>query len=106
MWRQAPAADSPEGTLGDPYDLTGCTGRMEIRTGYGGALMVTLTDGDGITFGGTDGTIDLFISGEKARGLISKRGRYDLYVIFPSGEPVRLLEGAVAVDLTISELPA
>lgn len=104
-WHQAPPEGSPPGTLGDPYDLTGCTAIAQIRTGPGGRLMVELTDGDGITLGGEDGTIAVHITGEKARELTSRRGQWDLYIIFPSGDPVRLLDGKVTIDPTVTQLP-
>lgn len=95
IWKQA---------NGDPYDLTGCRGLLQVRTGPGAPVQVELREGDGITFGGADGTIDLFVSGAKAMGLTTRRAQYDFYVIFPSGEPVKVLDGRIEVDLTISDV--
>lgn len=88
---------------GAPYDLTGCTARMQIRQSFGTPVLVSVKDGDGITLGGPTGTVTVEISDERTDVLDGLRSaRYDLEVEFPSGDVYRLLQGAVAISPNIT----
>lgn len=106
---------------GSPFDLTGCNARMQIRKARGMPALLTLVDvpqvidaaGDqpvsAITLGGTTGSIIITIPASDTYQLTIAKAVYDLYITFPvraqatEGVVVRLLEGAVAVDLTITD---
>lgn len=105
LWRQPQtpeqvAANEP----GTPYDLTNCRAHMQIRKKVNKEILVQLFDGDGITLGGPAGTIDIVMRSDQTMLLELKRpGVYDLYVIFPSGDVVRVIQGKVNVSLTVTD---
>lgn len=91
-------------TMGTPHDLTGCTARMQIRQKFGSPVIIDLEDVlsaslAGIVLGGVTGEISIHISDEQTEALTIKRGKYDLKIIFPSGDEKRVLQG----DVTISK---
>jgi hypothetical protein len=97
--------DGPGGTptLGGPYDLTGCTARMQVRPRAGGDVLLTLASGGGgLVLGGTAGTIDIVITDEQTDAITVKRAKYDLKVTFPGGDERRVVQGAIANSLTIT----
>lgn len=103
LWRQP----SPDGgtTLGAPYDLTGAVAHMQVRGKAGlDPVLIELSDTDGLTLGGTAGTIDIVISSARTASLTVKKAVYDLYVIFDggTGDAVRIVEGAVNVDQSVT----
>ena len=106
LWRQPKTPEQEEaGAPGTPYDLTDCRAHMQIRKKVNAAeVLCELFDGDGITLGGEDGTIAIEISPERTMELELKRaGAYDLYVIFPSGVILRVIQGKVNVSLTVTD---
>jgi hypothetical protein len=100
LWRQP----SPDGgvTPGEPYDLTNATAKMQIRTIVGGKLLTQISDTDGIELGTTDGTLTLTLTALKTSAVTEESAVYDLFVNFPSGDAVRLLEGAVSCGLAVT----
>ena len=102
-WYDTPPAGGPAGSQGPLKDLTGCTAHMQIRDRIGGTVLVDLTDTAGITLGGAAGTITIVITAEQTRAITGKKGVYDLYVIFPGDDERRVLEGAVANDLSVTQ---
>ncbi len=98
------AAKDAAGEL-QPYDLTDCTARMQVRTGYDGETFLTLsTENGGLTLGGSAGTIDIHMRPSETDQLTVAKPRYDLMVIFPSGDARRVLEGRLLVRRNITEL--
>ena len=92
-----------EPTMGTPYDLTRCTARMQIRRTRNDVVLVELTDDNGgLLLGGTAGTVEIVITATQTDLLNVTKAVYDLEIVFPSGDVVRLLEGAVAVDLNVT----
>jgi hypothetical protein len=90
-------------TMGTPHDLTGCTARMQIRQKFGSPVVIDLEDVlsaslPGIVLGGVTGEISIHISDEQTEALTIKRGKYDLKIIFPSGDEKRVLQGDVTVS--------
>jgi hypothetical protein len=87
---------------GTPVDLSGYSARMQVRKGVDSVDPVfDLTVGDGITLGGTAGTIDLFISPEDSEALNVRRVEswvYDLELEDEDGKVTRLIEGAFLVS--------
>lgn len=108
-------------TPGDPYDLTGCTARMQIRKKQGEAPLVTATSEDAstpeaiaagagrIVLGGETGRIDITLTDADTDLLVVKAAVYDLEIVWPlqSGElrprVDRLLKGSVTVDPNITQ---
>jgi len=92
-----------------PIDLTGYSGKMQIRSAYADnnpTTYITLSsslqpDGTGITFGGVSGTIGIYISAASSSALTFSSASYDLEIT--SGSFVtRLLQGPVFVDKEVT----
>jgi hypothetical protein len=100
LWRH-PSADGT--TPGPTYDLTDCTAHMQIRPRVGDpTVLVDLTDEDGINLGGTAGTIEIVISAAQTMAIAVLKAVYDLYVHFPNGDVVKVLDGKVAITPTVT----
>lgn len=83
---------------GQPINVTGCTGLLEIKTSSEGSVLLSLSDTNSrIVFGGQDGSINLSISDTDTALITWKHGVYDLTITFPNGETDVLLWGAVRV---------
>lgn len=93
---------------GAPYDLTGCSARMQIRASYGaGDVAIELsTENGGIVLGGPEGTIELKISSGQTAAIevASKEGQppkrnlvHDFLLTWPDGRVQRLWEGACPI---------
>ena len=94
-------------------DLTGYTGRMQIKDKIGGSTTyITLSssladDGTGLNFSGSDGinpptsgTIGVFISANSSSALDFNKAVYDLEIASGSTYPIvtRLLQGNVTLN--------
>lgn len=79
---------------GDPIDLTGYSARMQVRPTARGATepLVEITDGDGITLGGEEGTIALYVDADATASLPAEPLRYDIE-LEQDGNVTRLLAG-------------
>lgn len=82
-------------SAGTPVNLTGCTGKLQVRPEHGDAtvLLELTTISGGLTFGGALGTIDLYVSDEASEQLLGEGGLYDLEIYHPNGDTTRLVEG-------------
>lgn len=98
-----------------PLDLTNYTARMTIRRDHDGPVIIALTSGvaappdaDGITLGGTAGTVRIYIRDETTAdmterqwvrtttaGVVTYTGRWDLELINAAGEAFREVEGVI-----------
>ena len=98
-------------------DLTGYTGRMQLKDKIGGSTTyITLSsslnaDGTGLNFSGsnglnppTSGTIGIFISANSSSALNFNKAVYDLEIISGSTYPIvtRLLQGTVTLDKEVT----
>ena len=84
---------------GDPHDLTGYSARMHIRAKHSDPdppLYEALSGGD-ITLGGVAGTILIIIPAAVTAAWTFKEGVYDLELVTPGLEVIRLLEGHISV---------
>lgn len=83
----------------DPVDLTGCTGRMQIRDNKKSTKVLheMTTENGGITLGGADGTVEMYISDSDSSAWSFYNGSYDLEIIFPNTDVRRLCRGKVTV---------
>ncbi|MET8143334.1 hypothetical protein ABZU32_23785 [Sphaerisporangium sp. NPDC005288] len=76
---------------------------MEIRATAGGALLHRLdTVNGGLTLGGSDGTILIYIPADVSSAWTTFQGVYDLEVVMPDGTVVRLLQGSVAISAEVT----
>jgi hypothetical protein len=91
--------------VGVPYDLTGWTARMQVRSRTDDSLLLPEfnTDvGGGITLGGVAGTIQLVIPSATTMQNPNLFGVYQLELVQPDGEPVRLLAGTFQIDKEVT----
>jgi len=89
---------------GSPYDLTGFSARMQLRTKSGGTLVKELnTTSGGIVLGGSAGTITVSISAADTAALTPQDMVYDLFVTSGSGIVTRLLVGSIPVVKSVTQ---
>jgi hypothetical protein len=82
---------------GTALNLTGYTAAMQVReSADAGTAIISLTNGSGITLGGTAGTIAVVISSAQTAGAASGSYSYDLE-LNSGGTITRLLEGSFNV---------
>jgi len=107
-------------TVGDPYDLTDCFARMQIRRKQGDPVLVQATsaepedaeaieEGAGrIVLGGVTGRIDITLTDEDT-DQIARPCVYDLEIVWPiqPGElrphVDRLLQGSITPNINITQ---
>lgn len=90
---------------GQPIDLTGYTARMHVRSTLLAAdPIIELNTANGrIALGGTAGTIDLHITAADTQSLPASDGCvYDLELVSPTGDVVRLLKGNARIDQDVT----
>ena len=102
-----------------PVDLTGYTGRMQIKNNFSSSATVVYatlsssldSDGTGLNFSGSSGTksptsgsIGIFISATSSSLFDFNTARYDLEIYSGSTYPVvtRLLEGTVKLSQQVT----
>lgn len=100
MHHDGPEVDG-EVTPGDPYDHAGAHMRMQVRTGPGGAVLLQVSDGDGITLG-DGGRVDIVITDEAMDALTVRSGVYDLKYEHADGTEEWLLYGPVSNRLAVT----
>jgi hypothetical protein len=87
---------------GTAVDLTGYTAALQVRTyADSSATLVSLTNGSGITLGGTAGTIGVAISAAVTTGLDAGSYAYDLE-LYSGSTVTRLLQGAFNVTAGVT----
>ena len=81
-----------------PVDLTYYTARMQVREKYTSTVynLNLTTENGGITLGGEEGTILIYISATDTEELVSKEYVYDLE-LDSGGEVTRIIEGKFIV---------
>jgi hypothetical protein len=81
-----------------PVNLNGYTSRLQVReTHYAQDTIVALTSGNGITLGGSAGTIDVLISASATALFDAGNFVYDLELESTNGTINRLVEGSFIV---------
>jgi len=82
---------------GSPQNLTGYTAAMQVReSADASSALISLTNGSGITLGGTAGSIAVVISSTASAAIAAGSYSYDLEL--NSGSTItRLLEGSFNV---------
>lgn len=86
-----------EGTT--PVDLTGFSAALRIMDKPNGTVIDTLTESDGISLGGVDGSIVIERSSDDVQAWKIDTGAYDL-VINSGSQKLLLLHGTVEVVKT------
>lgn len=80
-------------------NLTGYSAAMQIRTAADStAYLLSLTNGSGITLGGTAGTVAVAITAAQSSAISAGSYAYDLELTAGAGLVTRLLQGAVNVS--------
>ena len=83
---------------GGAIDLTNYTARMQARvTHESDATVLSLTNGAGITLGGTAGTIDLLVAATATAAIDADQYVYDLEIASASDEVTRVVQGTLLV---------
>lgn len=112
-WHQeGPPDANGDPTPGAPYNLTGCTARMQIRRKQGDPVLLTATSepptspaaiaaGAGrIILGGATGRIDIILTDEDTDLLSARTGVYDLEIQWPL--PMRQVTAAIVADSIVA----
>jgi len=102
-----------------PINLTGYSGRMQIKSGFANDKPVTYTslsssrypDGTGLNFNGSSGTkplssgsIGIYISAVSSSAYTFAKAKYDLELV--SGNTVtRILEGVISLSKEVTTIP-
>jgi hypothetical protein len=82
-----------------PVNLTGYSSRLQVReTHYDTSTIISLTNGSGITLGGSAGTINILISASATAAFNPGNWVYDLEVQSGNGTVDRLIEGSFIVS--------
>lgn len=80
-----------------PFDLTGWTGRMQLREEIDcdDVILELNTTNGGLTLGGTAGTVAFFISSDDTSDILQERGFYDCELTGPGLNPdtMQILSG-------------
>lgn len=82
-----------------PVDLTEWDARMQVRETHSAtSTLANLTVGNGgLTLGGSAGTITIYISHEDTSNIRAGNYVYDLELVEPNGDVMRLVEGKFTV---------
>lgn len=91
-------------SLGVPINLTGFTGRMQLRKSYNSLTYIIslTTENGGITLGGVLGTIDILMTASQTAAITAGNYLYDLELV--NGSTVyRLLSGSIEVTAEVTK---
>ena len=84
---------------GTALNWTGYSAAMQVREAVDStAYLLSLTNGSGITLGGTAGTILINISNAQSSAIDAGSYSYDLELISGSGAVTRILQGSFIVS--------
>lgn len=87
---------------GSAVNITGYSARLQARARVGDSnTIISLTDGAGITLGGSNGTIRVVISASGTAALTSG-GVYDLELVSGAGVVTRLIQGNVTISKEVT----
>ena len=83
---------------GTALNFTNYSARMQVREAADStAYMLSLTNGSGITLGGTAGTIAVAITNAQSSAISAGSFAYDLELVAGTGTVTRLLQGSFTV---------
>lgn len=78
---------------GDAIDLTGYTGRSQMRKHYTSSNSQSFT----VTLNSTEGTVNLSLSASQTSNLVAGRYVYDVEIVSSANVVSRIIEGIVTV---------
>lgn len=81
-----------------PINLTGFSVRMQIRAADGSLIADLSTQNGKIILGGASGSIELVIPVAETSLMTFATALYDLKLIAPNGDEIRMLKGKVTLD--------
>lgn len=89
-----------------PIDITGYTGRLQARTDYSAqeAYITLTTANGGIDINGSAGEVAIYMSDEQTAALSVLKGVYDLELVAPNGDVIRLVQGTVTLSLEVTKV--
>jgi hypothetical protein len=88
---------------GTAVNLTGYTAAMQVRENAdASATILSLTNGSGITLGGTAGTIAVAVSANTMGSAIAGNYVYDLE-LNSGGQVTRLIQGSFAIQAEVTK---
>lgn len=95
LWKEK----SVGATEATPIDLTSYTARMQVRTTHKSenTIISITTENGGIVLGGPLGTVNLYMSAIQTAALPAREYVYDVELIAPTGDVIRLVEGTFEV---------
>jgi hypothetical protein len=83
---------------GTALNWTGYTAAMQVREAFDSpTTLLSLTNGSGITLGGTAGTITVAITNAQSAAIPAGSFSYDLELIAGAGQVTRILQGSFNV---------
>lgn len=102
--RKSGTQDAQGNEIVDPYDITGCAARMQVRQRRDSEVLISATTLNGgiLIPTGTDGKLIITISDEATDSLSVKKALYDLELSYPSGDVVRVMQGKVTISTNIT----
>jgi len=84
---------------GTALNWSGYTARMQVRNSSDAtATLLSLTNGSGITLGGTAGTVALAITAAQSTAIPAGSYAYDLELVSSGLQVTRLLQGSFTVS--------
>lgn len=97
-WKRNQAADGEPADY-QPVDLTGYSGRMEIKDRIGGTVLHRLDTDDGtMVIDGPSGKISWEIDAETTAAWTWRNAVYDLELVDPDGRVTRLIQGTISLS--------
>jgi hypothetical protein len=87
----------------NPIQLNSHTAKLQVRDTQGGKkLAFTLTETDGIVISPTLGKLQISISAERTNKMFYPKSAYDLVLVDPSVNKIRLLEGYMTLSRSVT----
>lgn len=90
-------------STGTPIDLTDYAAHMQIRLNDGTLVADLSTDNNKIVLGGLAGTIELIIPATETKLMSFTTALYDLKLIAPNLDEIRLLQGQINLSVGQTE---
>jgi len=86
-------------------NLTGYTGKMQIRDKPGGTVFEELatSPGSGMTINGTFGEVELALSAAETAALKFRKAVYDIYIVSGAGTVTYLLKGDITLEARVTQ---
>ena len=82
-----------------PWNLTGYTARMQVRTSVNASTtLLSISTSDYVTLGGSLGTVAISVPATVTDDLIAGRHVYDFELVSSGGQVWRVLEGKFTVS--------